>query len=343
MPAAETTLTKRAPSRRRRATYAALDLGTHNCRLLIARPEGDAFRVVDSFARIVCLGEGMAESGRLSEAAMARAIGALKPCAAKMRRSGVTRSRVVATEACRLASNQAEFIARAQAESGLAVEVISHDQEARLTVAGCEPLLDAAMRRALVFDIGGGSTELMWLGLEGSGAPRLVAWTSLPCGVVALAERHGSGRISPSVFEGMVGEVARILAPFEAQQGLRHEIAKGGVQMLGTSGTVTTLAAVHLGLKRYDRRTVDGGTISFDEVNRVSARLAGMSRAERAAISTVGAARADLVVAGCAILAAIMRAWPVGTMRVADRGIREGLLLAMIASDERAGRGAAVA
>lgn len=324
------------PARNRSQVYAALDLGTSNCRLLIARPAQGGFEVIGSFARIVRLGQGLAASGRLSEAAIARTITALKLCAAKMRRSCVTRRRVVATEACRRAANSAQFLERVEAEAGLAVEVISRDEEAALAVRGSAPLFDPSARRALVFDIGGGSTELMWVSLEGAQAPRLLGWTSLDCGVVTLAERHGSDRFTAGDFAAMVDEVELLIAPFEAAHGLKPKLAAGDVQLLGTSGTVTTLAAIHLGLKRYDRAKVDGVWIDFDEAERVSRRLAGMSCAERVALPTVGKGRADLVVAGCAVLAAIMGLWPVGRLRVADRGIREGILLGLVAADEGA-------
>lgn len=311
-------------------TYAALDLGTNNCRLLVAKPTRDGFRVIDAFSRIVRLGEGLGATGLLSADAMARTISALKICAGKMRRRGVTLSRNVATQACRQAANCDEFLDRVQRDTGLALDIISSGEEARLAVDGCAPLLDPAARHALVFDIGGGSTELTWLRVAGGGATEVAAWISLPCGVVTLAERYGGIDVSADLYERMIGEVATVLRQFDADHGLGGVLSRDRVQMLGTSGTVTTLAGVHLGLPRYDRSRVDGLWLSFDHAFDVSERIRAMSYDARAANPCIGRERADLVVAGCAILAAICRTWPVGRLRVADRGVREGLLLAMM-------------
>jgi len=315
---------------RARQVLAALDLGTNNCRLLVARPAGGGFRVIDAFSRIVRLGEGMGATGRLSDAAMERTLAALHVCAQKMRRRGVTHARSVATEACRKAANGTEFLALVQRETGLELDVISTGEEARLAVAGCAPLIAPGARSALVFDIGGGSTELTWLVRRGAGRGAPPAWISLELGVVTLAERYGGGSIGRDVYEEMVADVLRGLAPFEDAWRIAGAVAEGGVQMLGTSGTVTTLAGVHLCLARYDRRQVDGRWLAFDAVREVSHRLRDMSYEERAAHPCIGHERADLVVAGCAILEAMCRLWPVGSLRVADRGVREGLLVSLL-------------
>ena len=308
--------------------YAALDLGTNNCRLLVARATGEGFRVIDAFSRIVRLGEGVSATGRLSEEAMERTIEALRVCAAKMRRRKVTRARNVATEACRRAANGAEFLRRARAETGLHLDVITSGEEARLAVAGCASLLAPDAARALVFDIGGGSTELMWLGRDAGRRPQLDSWVSLPAGVVTLAERYGGREVSPEAFEAMVDHVADALAPFAAQNAMPPEATQ--MQMLGTSGTVTTLAGVHLELARYDRARVDGLWLDFGAANAVARRLRGMTYEQRASHPCIGRERADLVIAGCAILEAIRRAWPMKMLRVADRGVREGVLLSLM-------------
>jgi exopolyphosphatase / guanosine-5'-triphosphate,3'-diphosphate pyrophosphatase len=311
---------------------AALDLGTNNCRLLVARPRGESFRVVDAFSRIVRLGEGVGASGALSAAAMDRTIEALKVCAGKMRRHHVTHARSVATEACRRAGNCEDFIARARQETGIEIEIISNHEEASLAFSGCAPLLASQPSRAIVFDIGGGSTEVGCLDVSAAGPARLAAWHSIPVGVVTLAERHGTDRISPEVYEAMVQEVRSLLGEFEAAENLLPAVSAGQMQMLGTSGTVTTLSGVHLDLPRYDRSVVDGSYLDFATIDRVSADLAAMSWDGRAAIPCIGRERADLVVAGCAILAAICRIWPVGRLRVADRGVREGILFGLLAN-----------
>jgi exopolyphosphatase/guanosine-5'-triphosphate,3'-diphosphate pyrophosphatase len=317
--------------------YAALDLGTNNCRLLVARPGADGFRVIDAFSRIVRLGEGLSATGRLSEAAMGRTIDALRVCAAKIQHRRVTLSRAVATEACRRAENCSEFLERVNEQTGIELEIISSDEEATLALYGCAPLLDPGIEQALVFDIGGGSTELAWLAVEpveraGSLAalPRLIAWHSLPFGVVSLAERYGGHELDSGDYEIMVREIEAALDPFEAEHGLNKVAESGCVQMLGTSGTVTTLAGVYKELPRYDRSRVDGTYLDFETVRDVSGRIVAMSYRERVAQPCIGAQRADLVIAGCAILEAICRTWPIGMLRVADRGLREGILFTMM-------------
>ena len=316
------------------ATYAALDLGTNNCRLLVARGDanaGAAFEVIDAFSRIVRLGEGLAMSGVLSEAAMARTIEALKICAAKVASHRVAAGRYIATEACRRAANCAEFTARVRREAGIALEIISTAEEARLVVAGCAPLLDRRIRFALVFDIGGGSTELVWLrwGAD-QAAPEIVDSLSLPHGVVTLSDRYGGREVSEATYAAMVEEISAAIRAVEERHAIGRHIASGEVQMLGSSGTVTTLAAVHLDLPRYNRRRVDGVVLSFEELRRASRLLAAQNHSARAAHPCIGAERADLVIAGCAILEAICRLWPVGRLRVADRGIREGILCGLM-------------
>lgn len=328
--------------------YGALDLGTNNCRLLIARRMREGFRVVDAYSRIVRLGEGLSARGALGDEAMSRSIEALKICADKMERRGVTRSRLIATEACRAASNGAEFITRVQAEAGLSLEVVSNEDEAKLAVAGCAPLLDRDCRSALVFDIGGGSTELIWVNMAtGDQArdrslrakPRIEDWISLPCGVVTLAERYGGVHVSPELYERMVQEVSARVEPFVQRLRGAHDAVRNEFHLLGTSGTVTTIAGVHLGLKRYDRNRVDGVWITPNNVETVTQSLLSMTYDDRANHPCVGRERADLVLAGCAIFEAIARAWPAERLRVADRGLREGILLSLMEGDAaRAGR-----
>jgi exopolyphosphatase / guanosine-5'-triphosphate,3'-diphosphate pyrophosphatase len=319
------------------ATCAALDLGTNNCRLLVARGTRRGFRVIDAFSRIVRLGEGLAATGRLSEAAMERTLEALKICAGKVAHRQVTDARYVATEACRRAANCAEFLARVQADTGIAIEIISSNEEARLVVAGCAPLLDRRMPHALVFDIGGGSTELVWLSVPRDpwATPRVEGFVSLPEGVVTLSDRFGGREVTPEAYAAMVAEMRAALLPFEERWGIAEEIAQGAVQMLGSSGTVTTLAGIHMALPRYNRATVDGSELSFESVRAVTTRLRAMTYGARAAEACIGTERADLVLAGCAILEAICQLWPVGRLRVADRGIREGILLGLLGARQQ--------
>jgi exopolyphosphatase/guanosine-5'-triphosphate,3'-diphosphate pyrophosphatase len=312
--------------------YAALDLGTNNCRLLVARPAVDGFRVVDAFSRIVRLGEGVAANGHLREEAILRTLDALGVCAEKIRRRGARRTRAVATEACRRAANAGAFVRRVMDEVGLELEVISPREEVDLALLGCRPLIGRAARYVIVFDIGGGSTELSWVRVAEDGLD-LLGWTSLPCGVVSLAERHGGDRIAAGIYEAIVAEVGDALAAFDDDHGIGRALADDRVQMIGTSGTVTTLAGLFLGLPAYDRRRVDGIAMRFEEMSAVAARLLAMDYAARAALPCVGPERADLVVVGCAVLEAILRRWPIGWLRVADRGLREGILLRLMAAD----------
>jgi exopolyphosphatase/guanosine-5'-triphosphate,3'-diphosphate pyrophosphatase len=322
-------------------TYAALDLGTNNCRLLVARPAGDGFRVIDAFSRIIRLGEGVTASGRLSEAAIERALSALAICRNKMKNRGVTRTRLIATEACRAAENGDEFLVRVADKLGIGLEVIDRETEATLAAAGCTPLIDPHAEGVVLFDIGGGSSELVRLDRShatrrGPPLPQIRGWVSLPHGVVTLAERHGGVNVSRETYETMVTEVAALIAPFARAYGgdsLR------GVHLLGTSGTVTTIAGVHLDLKRYDRNRVDGCWMNTQEINEVCERLLAMSYDDRVASPCIGAERADLVLAGCAILEAIRRAFPVPRLRVADRGLREGMLVQMMRDDGAWGDG----
>ena len=316
--------------------FAALDLGTNNCRLLVARPTADGFRVIDAFSRIVRLGEGVVVSGALSEAAIERTLEALRVCARKMRIRGVTHGRSVATEACRQAGNCAGFLDRVKYDTGIKLEIISTHEEAQLALAGCLPLLDGAEPHALVFDIGGGSTELIWLSLSPGGPAEIHDTLSIPCGVVNFAERYGGDVIDGAVYEAMVADVEARLASFEAANRIGQKVARGLVQMLGTSGTVTTIAGVHKRLPRYDRALIDGCHLTFDEIAAANRQLVGLDFSGRAALACIGPDRADLVVAGSAILEAICRTWPIGRLRVADRGLREGILLNLMRDAARA-------
>ena len=315
-----------------------LTIGTNNCRLLIAMPqEPGRFRVIDGFSRIVRLGEGMVQSGMLSDAAMDRAIEALKICATKLKNRKVRRQKLIATEACRQASNGEAFLERVKKETGIELEVVNRETEARLAAEGCGALIDRKADAAVLFDIGGGSSELILMGRTAAQkrriSDRIMAWTSLPLGVVTLAERFGGADVTPVLFEEMVSDVMTHIDAFEDKGVLEKTWQNGRVHLLGTSGTVTTLAGIHLELERYDRRRVDGVWLQAEDIDRVISRLLEMKYDERAANPCVGAERADLVLAGCAILEAIRRTWPASRLRVADRGLREGLLTEMMSRD----------
>jgi len=315
-----------------RHTYGAIDLGTNNCRLLIARPTDGGFTVIDAFSRIVRLGEGLALRGELSGEAMDRAVGALGICAEKLRRRNVSLSRSVATEACRRAKNGREFAERVRDETGIVLDIIDPAEEARLAVLGCHKLLEPGDGPALIFDIGGGSTELVLIDQE-QGSPQIRAWWSAPWGVVSLTESEGK--------EALEGP-DRILAYKRMRERARRAFAnfvvmlpevREDIRLLGTSGTVTTLASVHLALPSYDRRAVDGLHVPVEDMQKISAMIAGMDYEERSALPCIGSERADLVVAGCALLEAIIEIWPARNLGIADRGIREGILRSLMARD----------
>jgi exopolyphosphatase / guanosine-5'-triphosphate,3'-diphosphate pyrophosphatase len=313
-------------------SYGALDLGTNNCRLLIARPAENGFVVIDAFSRVVRLGEGLATRGRIADDAIERAVGALAVCAEKLRRRRVSLSRSVATEACRRAVNGRHFVERVYRETGIALEIISPEEEARLAMLGCHRLLEPGDGPALIFDIGGGSTELILIDTDG-GEPRIMSWWSAPWGVVSLTESEGRN----------FGDAKERLAAYgRMKERVRHAFSrfsellparKSNIRLMGTSGTVTTLASVYLALPSYDRRAVDGLMMPSEKMREVSRMLSEMSLEERSALPCIGSDRADLVVAGCAILEAIMDIWPAETLGVADRGIREGILRSLMARD----------
>jgi exopolyphosphatase/guanosine-5'-triphosphate,3'-diphosphate pyrophosphatase len=312
--------------------YAALDLGTNNCRLLIACPTSDGFRVVDSFSRIIRLGEGVSATGSISEAAIERAIAALSICRDKINLRKARRLRLIATEACRAASNAEGFRSRVAAETGIELEVIDRETEAALAVLGCSPLVDPQGRGAILFDIGGGSTELVRIERdpdEPNPEPRIKAWMSIPLGVVTLAEQFGGRDVTPEIYAAMEREVASHVAPFAERHG--NDLA--GMHLLGTSGTVTTLAGIHLNLARYDRRRIDSIWMNDADITATINKLLGMSYQERVGNNCISIERADLVLAGCAILDAIRRAFPLPRLRVADRGLREGMLVEMMRED----------
>jgi exopolyphosphatase / guanosine-5'-triphosphate,3'-diphosphate pyrophosphatase len=323
--------------------YAALDLGTNNCRLLIARPSGRDFTVIDAFSRVVKLGEGLATSGRLCDAAMDRTLSALSICADKLQRRNVRLARSVATEACRRAENGLEFIERVRQETGIALDIISAEEEARLAVLGCHILLEAGDGPAVIFDIGGGSTELVLVepgGAEASRVPRILDWQSVPWGVVSLTDTVGRAEDSEAArlarFAQMRQLVADSFAPFAAR--VAGAAQHGDIRLLGTSGTVTTLASLYLELPSYDRKAVDGLIVPASEMREISARLSMMTPYERSTLPCIGQDRAELVVAGCAILEAILDLWPARRLGVADRGIREGILRSLMAAERESER-----
>lgn len=331
--------TPKEKTRAKPPRFAAIDIGTSSCRMLIARARDDGFQVVDSFARNVRLGSGVSVTGILSEEAMDRALTALAICMEKIRDNDVVRHRAVATEACRKARNIDGFLVRAQQELGLDVEVIGTDEEARLAIAGCLPLLNGQQPRGLVFDIGGGSTQLAWLGCRGDGA-EVIGTHSIPNGVVSLTDKYGARLADPAVYQDCVEEMSAKVRDFCHSHRIADYVSRGEVQMIGTSGTVTTLAGIEMGLERYIRSQVDGASLSFDRIGTLTEFLRRLELPQLAAQPCIGEDRAELMMAGCAILEAICTCWPVGRLKVADRGLREGILLDLMRRHEGEQNGA---
>ncbi len=335
------------------ALYAALDLGTNSCRMLIARPSGAQFEVVDSFSRPVELGTGLEFTGRLGHAQMARTVQALRICRRKLEDHSVQRMRLVATEACRRAHNAGEFIRKVHRETGLRLEVIPAEEEARLAVISCAPLVDSRTEQLLVIDIGGGSTELVWLDLSDvepdrrraailsvrlslsngalpPGQARVVDWISVPLGVATLREQFDDVEDDAARFALMSWHFEEQLQSFSPYE---NPAPRDGFQIIGTSGTVTTVAASYLGLKRYDRTKVDGLTMTSAQIDQVIRDYLALGPDGRRRDPRIGRERHGLIMSGAAILQALMRVWPTDLMSVADRGLREGLLYALMSRD----------
>ncbi|MFK7940849.1 MAG: Ppx/GppA phosphatase family protein [Roseovarius sp.] len=333
--------------------YAALDLGTNSCRMLIAEPSGSQFKVVDSFSKSVQLGAGLEHSGRLSRSSIHRTIQALRVCRQKLKRHKVKRMRLVATEACRRASNGAEFMARVRRETGLHLDIIEPQEEAQLAVVSCAPLVSPSTDQLLVVDIGGGSTELVWIDLThvpqaekpqsvmrmnrgflngepGESGARVVDWISVPLGVATLRDQFNDVEDDAARFALMSWYFEENLAEFAPYT---NEQARDGFQIVGTSGTVTTVAASHLGLKRYDRNKVDGMTMTSDQIDAVIRTYLSLGPDGRKQDPRIGQDRQALIMSGSAILQALLRCWPTDRLSVADRGLREGMLYAQMAAD----------
>ena len=305
---------------------AALDLGTNNCRLLIAKPNPNGFQVIDGFSRIVRLGEGLLNKGELTKEAMARTFDALSVCGKKVIKQGVMHGRYVATEACRQATNAEKFLQKVEEEIGIWVEIIPSKKEAELTLLGCIPLLDPQIPFALMFDVGGGSAEFLWVKME-KYKPKILGCISLPCGVVTIAEKYGFPEIAPERYKKIVRDIQTLLNPFDKEFEISQTLLEGRAQILGTAGTVTTISAIQMGLKKYNRNLVDGSWLNFSDVHLICRDLVYATFDQRAAYTCIGLERAELIVAGCAVLEAICKTWSSYRLRVADRGLREGILV----------------
>lgn len=320
------------------AVIAAIDLGTTSCRLLVARPEGTSFRVIDSFSRVVRLGEGIQANNRLQPGAIARTIDALKICRDKIAKNNVSKIRAVTTEACRRAENSEDLLNLARAQLNIDIEVITPLEEARLALSGCAAILDPQIPYAVAFDIGGGSTEIIWLKLMPSPKNRrsripivqVIDCASLPFGVVTLSEIYGTRFTEFGIYQDLRQKVASEVSRFSIKNNIQTFIENGQVQMAGTSGTITTIGAIHLELPKYDRRFIDGLFLQLSDIHKVCGNLLKMTPLERSHSACIGPGRADLVLMGTAILEGICDVWALPYLRVADRGVREGILMDLL-------------
>jgi exopolyphosphatase/guanosine-5'-triphosphate,3'-diphosphate pyrophosphatase len=308
--------------------YAAIDLGTNSCRLVVATPTTTSFRVVETFSKVVRLGEGIIQDNELSPRAMKRTVQALKVCRGVIDEyMPITASRFVATAACRRAKNVAQFVEMVKRDAGIELEVISSKEEARLSVVGCLPLLNRNIKRVLVFDIGGGSSQISLARVTDGGKTFIEGFVSLPYGVVTVSEAFAGHEMSKLEYSTVLERTQSILAEFEEKYHIREAIANQEIQVIGTSGTVTVIGAVHLRLPRYNRSAVDGIAISAPDIEATISRIKKMGTEGRCKHPCIGQSKSDLTVAGCAIIEGLTTFWPISEITVADRGIREGILL----------------
>lgn len=315
------------------SNYAAIDLGTNSCRLVVATPTTTSFRVVETFSKVVRLGEGIINDNQLSTQAMRRTINALKVCRGVINEySPIVASRFVATAACRRAKNVTQFVEMAKRDAGIELEVISSKEEARLSVVGCLPLLNRNIKRVLVFDIGGGSTQISLARVTDYGKTFIEGFVSLPYGVVTISEAFAGHEMSTLEYSTVVDRTQNILKEFEEKHHINEAIANQEIQVIGTSGTVTVIGAVHLKLPRYNRSAVDGIAISAPDVTATVNKIKTMGAEGRCKHPCIGQSKSDLTLAGCAIIEALTTFWPISEITVADRGIREGILLDMMHS-----------
>ncbi len=357
---------KRGEERSKKSLYAALDLGTNSCRMLIARPTGPRFEIVDAFSKSVRLGLDLERTGELSQAGITRALQALHVCSKKLKRFEVRRSRLVATEACRRSKNGRKFLSKVKRDTGLTLELIKPEEEARLAVISCAPLLDSKVSQVLIVDIGGGSTELVWIDLvcvpqehrvaamldlqldhhksadtrnfsESTGRVRIVDWISVPLGVATLLERYSDVEDDSARFALMSCDFEQQIENFLPYFSKDIMDKKEDLQIIGTSGTVTTLGAVHLGLRRYDRLKVDGLDLKAADIDAVIKKFLQLGPEGRKREPGIGRDRAELIMSGSAIMQTLLRIWPTKSMRVADRGLREGILYSLMSADNHFG------
>lgn len=316
--------------------YAAIDLGTNSCRLVIASPTPTSFRVVETFSKVVRLGEGIIQENELSSKAMKRTIQALKVCRGVMDEyAPIVSSRFVATAACRRAKNVAQFVEMAKNSAGIELEVISSKEEARLSVVGCLPLLNRNIKRVLVFDIGGGSTQISLARVTDFGKTFIEGFVSLPYGVVTISEAFADHEMNTLEYSTVMERTQNILAEFEEKHHIYEAIANQEIQVIGTSGTVTVLGAVHLKLPRYNRSAVDGVAISAPDIEATINKIKTMGPEGRYKHPCIGQSKSDLTLAGCAIIEALTTFWPISEITIADRGIREGILLDLMHSHKQ--------
>jgi exopolyphosphatase/guanosine-5'-triphosphate,3'-diphosphate pyrophosphatase len=290
---------------------ATIDIGTNTVLLLVAERDGEAgLRPVVERATITRLGEGVDRTHRLAPAAIARTVECIADYGRSVRELGVERVAVVGTSAMRDASGGEEIRAAVRAHVGVDARVISGDEEARLTFRGALSGLTTSDAELAVFDIGGGSTEVV-LGRRVEGR-HVISWArSFDVGSVRLTERHGEDRVA---IQRAVREVFASVPPLP-----------GAGEPVGIAGTMTTLAAVSMQLVPYDGARVHGHVMTRQELEAVLDRIAALDVESRRGVPGMEPKRADVIVAGAVIAVSLLDRWGATTMRISDRGVRWGL------------------
>lgn len=300
----------------------SIDAGTNTFRLLIAELEGpDRFLPLHVSRDIIRLGRGFRARGMISEEAARRALSTLQGYAATLREYGAQEVRAVATSVCREASNGPAFLDRVRAETGIPLEAIVAAEEARLALKGALTVVSADGGPLLLVDIGGGSTEFVLARRDRPADP-----ISLPLGVVHLTEeflRHDPP--APAEMAALQAHLDRALAAGLAAY--RPLLGQPGLTLVGTAGTITTLAAMELGLEVYDPARVNHLRLSRAALSRLLGALTPLPARERLRIRPLEPGREDVIVAGALILAQVMEWFQVPEVVVSDGGLLEGLIL----------------
>jgi exopolyphosphatase/guanosine-5'-triphosphate,3'-diphosphate pyrophosphatase len=298
--------------------FAVVDVGSNTLRLLVSDVSGRGARPLRYERVITRLGAGLGESGLLGEKASENSLAALSRFAEIIRQSGTERTWCVGTSALREARNARDFVERARREAGLEVEIVDGEREARLTARGVLSAIDGP-REYLIMDIGGGSTEFIYSTDEPSGARHL----TVPVGVVKMVEAHMHADPPTDEELAALREAARGVSDV-----LKDEFggrAKDGARLVGTAGTATTLAAIDLGLERFDAGRVHNHIIPLARLEEMASSLCSMPASERAGVKGLEPQRADLIIPGIILTISVMTAFSFPEILISSAGLLEGM------------------